>query len=604
MIEEMNHILKHRGPDDHGIYIDDNVSLGHRRLAIIDLTIAGRQPMCNEDKSIWIVFNGEIYNFMDIKVDLEKRYHQFSSNTDTEIIIHAYEEWGTRCVEKFNGMWAFAIYDKKKGLLFLSRDRFGVKPLYFCRHEKGLIFSSEIKPILQHSIRRAPNDKAVYDFLIFGFLDHMSQTFFQGIDRLMPGENMLYDLSEKTVKITKWYELSDRLASTSKLSEEEALEKVREIFGDSIRYRLISDVPVGCCLSGGIDSSSIVHVMKKNNRMADIKTFSMVFPGISLDESSFINEVVQATDVEAHSISPKIDDLLKDIRDLIITQEEPFVSMSTYGGYRVMELANKFGMKVLLDGQGSDEIFAGYFIYLKYYFFETLFNMKIRESIETGMRIKNRFQDLMLFPAMTILDAMGLSQGFLKNMWLSRKKYLKGFKKIVIANPLLDRGFDLNRALYSDLTRYSIPQLLRFEDKNSMRWSIESRMPFLDYRLVELAISLPSSYKIRKGVTKYILREAMRGLVSDRILNRKDKIGFATPDELWMKSLSFSLFMERLINSNVFGTRSYWKPGEVKRLLQEHISGKKNHEKTLWRIICVELWLEIFVDAESVGEAN
>ena len=535
----MNLALQHRGPDDQSTYIDDKVSLGHRRLAIIDLSPAGRQPKCNEDASIWIVFNGEIYNFQEIRAKLEKSGHNSSSNTDTEVIIHAYEEWGTGCVERFNGMWAFAIYDKNEGILFFSRDRFGVKPLYFCTHEKGLIFSSEIKGILQHSIKRVPNEKAIYDFLVLGFVDHLPQTFFQGIDRLMPGESMIYDLSKGTMNKFRWYDLASRLLDAGNITEEEAAKRIRAVFEDSVRYRLISDVPVGSCLSGGIDSSSIVHAMRKNSETGVIKTFSMVFPGKKQDESSFINEVVAAAKVEAHKVSPTSDDLLKDLNDLIWTQEEPFGSLSIYGQYKVMQLANRSGMKVLLDGQGSDEIFAGYFIYYKYYLFESLLHLRVGEAIETAKRMKNKLQDMVLFPAMTILSALGLSQGILQNLWLSRMKYLKGFDRIVLANPLTDRGFDLNRALYSDLTRYSIPQLLRYEDKNSMRWSIESRVPFLDYRLVELAMSLPSGYKIRKGTTKYILRKAMKGLVSDRILERKDKIGFAAPDEDWLMSPDF-----------------------------------------------------------------
>jgi asparagine synthase (glutamine-hydrolysing) len=600
LIEKMDHVLQHRGPDDQGTYIDDKITLGHRRLSIIDLSPAGRQPKCNEDESIWIVFNGEIYNFQEIRATLVNSGHQFSSNTDTEVIIHAYEEWGVDCVERFNGMWAFAVYDKKKGIIFFSRDRFGVKPLYFSQDEKGLIFSSEIKGILQHTIRRAPNDKAVYDFLALGFVDHTPDTFFMGISRLMPGESMIYDLSMGTTDKFRWYDLASKLTDAGMITEEDAAKKIREIFEDSIRYRLISDVPVGSCLSGGIDSSSIVYAMRKMNEMGKIKTFSMVFPGKKQDESSFIDEVVAATKVEAHRVSPTTVDLLRDLTDLIWTQEEPFGSLSIYGQYKVMELASKSGMKVLLDGQGSDEIFAGYFIYYKYYLFESLLSFRWEESVETGKRMKSKLRDMVLFPVMTVLSALGLSQGVLKNLWLSRMKYLKGFDGIVLANPLTDRGFDLNRALHSDLTRYSIPQLLRYEDKNSMRWSIESRVPFLDYRLVELAMSLPSSYKIRKGTTKYILRKAMDGLVSERILGRKDKIGFATPDESWMRSTDFALFMERLINSEEFWLRKYWKAEEVVRLLAEHTSGKKNHEEALWRIMSVELWLRIFIDPKSV----
>lgn len=401
LIEKMNLVLQHRGPDDQSTYIDDKVSLGHCRLAIIDLSPAGRQPKCNEDASIWIVFNGEIYNFQEIRSLLEMAGHRISSNSDTEVIIHAYEEWGTDCVERFNGMWAFAIYDKKKGTIFLSRDRFGVKPLYFCQDEKGLIFSSEIKGILQHSISRIPNDKVVYDFLILGFVDHSPDTFFQDINRLMPGESMIYDLSRGVTNKFRWYDLANRLLDAGKITEEVAAKRIRDLFEDSVRYRLISDVPVGSCLSGGIDSSAIVHAMRNLKDDGEIKTFSMVFPGKKQDESTFIDEVVAATKVEAHKVSPSTEDLLGDLYDLIRTQEEPFGSLSIYGQYKVMHLANRSGMKVLLDGQGSDEIFAGYFIYYKYYLFESLLHLRIGEAIETAKRMKSKLQDMVLFPAMT-----------------------------------------------------------------------------------------------------------------------------------------------------------------------------------------------------------
>jgi len=607
LIEKMNHSLRHRGPDDQNIYVDDNISLGHCRLSIIDLSFAGRQPKSNEDGSIWIIFNGEIYNFQEIRAILEKNGHKFSSNTDTEVIVHAYEEWGTDCVERFNGMWAFAIYDKSRNIIFFSRDRFGVKPLYFYRHEKGLVFSSEIKGLLQHNITRVPNDKAVYDFLILGFVDHLPETFFQGIDRLMPGESMIYELTRGTMKKFRWYDLDSKMMGTNKISEKEAAKKIRELFIDSVRYRLISDVPVGSCLSGGIDSSAIVYAMRKLNETIEIKTFSLIFPGKKLDESEYINEVVKATKVEGNSVCPTTEDLIRDLNDLIQTQEEPFGSMSIYGQYKVMELAHENDMKVLLDGQGSDEIFAGYFIYYKYYLFESLFHLQTKEIEKTSKAIKNKLNDLILFPVMTILSKMGLSEGPLKNVWLSRMKYLKGLDKNKLANPLKDRGFDLNRALYSDLTRYSIPQLLRYEDKNSMRWSIESRVPFLDYRLVELAMSLPSCYKIRKGTTKYILRKALKDLVSDRILGRRDKIGFATPDVDWLISPAFNEMAKEILKSNKFKSRKYWAQDEVLHLVDEHLgkdcNHRKNYSNVLWRIINVELWLRSFIDSDAIDAA-
>lgn len=602
LIQKMNLALRHRGPDDQGIYVDDAVSLGQRRLAIIDLSDAGRQPKCNEDGSIWIVYNGEIYNFQEIKEILTARGHKFSSQTDTEVIIHAYEEWGTDCVERFNGMWAFAIYDMRAECLFFSRDRFGVKPLYFSKDNKGLIFSSEIKGILQHSVKRVSYDKAVYDYLIHGFLDHLPQTFFQGIERLMPGHSMIYTLSDGRLEIFRWYDLEKELEEmdSQRATEDRAAEKVRELFMDSVRYRLISDVPVGSCLSGGIDSSAIVYAMRKLKENAEIKTFSLVFPGRKMDESSYIDDVVAETKVDGHSVSPSSDDLFRDLADLIQTQEEPFGSLSIYGQYKVMQLAHENKMKVLLDGQGSDEVFAGYLIYHKYYLFESLLHLRLGEARASAKRMSNLLQDLVLFPAMTVLSALGLSGGWIGRVWLSRMKHLKGWDGVDLANPLTERGFDLNRALMSDLLRYSIPQLLRYEDKNSMRWSIESRVPFLDFRLVEMAASLPSSCKIREGTTKYILREALLGLVSERILGRKDKIGFAAPDEDWLMSQDFVQMAQEIFSSRRFEGRRYWKSQKVMQMLDEHTGAggrkRKNHSEALWRIINVELWMRAFID--------
>lgn len=600
LIDRMNRALKHRGPDDNGVYLDDNISLGHCRLSIIDLSPAGKQPMSNEDGSMWITFNGEIYNFQDIRKTLQERGHIFRSKTDTEVVIHAYEEWGMGCLERFNGMWAFALYNKNDNTLFLSRDRFGVKPLYYFMDEKNIIFSSEIKGILEHTITVRPNDKAVYDYLVLGFVDHTHETFFSGINRLMPGECLLYDLKKRSAEIFKWYDLDKNLKIYKNMSEEYVTEQIRELLEDSVRYRLISDVPVGSCLSGGIDSSSIVYIMRELNKKGDIKAFSMVFPGKRLDESAYVDEVVRDTNVEVHKITPTPEDLLHDLMDLIRTQEEPFRSLSIYGQYKVMELAKSTGMKVLLDGQGSDEIFAGYFIYYKYYLLESLLRMHVTEVVSILNIVKFNFNDLILFPVMMILSKFGLSRSFLKNLWLGRIRYLEGLNSDSISNPLEERDFDLNRALYSDLTRYSIPQLLRYEDKNSMRWSIESRVPFLDYRLVELAMSLPSRYKIRKGITKYMLRMALKGLVSDKILERRDKIGFAIPDEDWLSSSAFVELARGIIDSEQFRSRKYWNHKEVLRLLEEHLKNpKKNYSEILWRIINTELWLRMFIDTDA-----
>ncbi|MDI9616232.1 MAG: asparagine synthase (glutamine-hydrolyzing) [Methanothrix sp.] len=596
LISKMNHAIKHRGPDDAGTYIDELVSLGHCRLSIIDLSSAGHQPMPNEDESMWIVYNGEIYNFVELRSILVSAGHKFRSKTDTEVVLHSYEEWGPYCVEKFNGMWAFAIYNKAKKELFLSRDRFGVKPLYYHISDKGLIFCSEIKGILEHDFKVHPEDSVIYDYLAFGLMDHRRETFFSGIHRLMPGENMIYDLQRKDMKLISWYNLKDRLNKiprTDFYDEETVKAKVRSLLEDSVRYRLIADVPVGSCLSGGIDSSAIVYIMKKSKINQLINTFSMVFPNHRMDESHYIREVVKDTKVNAFTVTPTTEDLIADLQDLIRTQEEPFRSLSIYGQYRVMKLANETGMKVLLDGQGADELFAGYRIYMKYYIFDSLIHMQLREAAKALQSAEETPLELMLFFSATIALKLGLTSVF-HYLWNKRLKYLKPFYKGSSVNIIKERGFSLNHALWSDLIKYSLPQLLRYEDKNSMRWSIESRVPFLDYRLVEFVSGLPANLKIRNGITKYILRRALKGLVSEMILSRKDKIGFATPDDNWLENKQFRDMVLSIIKSDKFRSRPYWRSEVIEKMIEDKHNVQKNWSELIWRVINLELWLRAY----------
>ncbi len=591
LILKMNHALSHRGPDDQCIYTDESVSLGHRRLSIIDLSPAGRQPMANEDESLWIVFNGEIYNFSEIRPELEKSGHKFKSGTDTEVIIHAYEEWGTRCVERFNGMWDFAIYDKNKNLLFLSRDRFGIKPLYYYQDEQGIIFSSEIAGILQHAVPRTPNDKIVYQYLAFGLVDHTTETFFEGIYSLGAGENLIYDLSSKAVRFERWYDLESRIENVGPLSDEDLAERVRDLFLDSVRYRMIADVPVGSCLSGGIDSSSIVCAMRRLAEDKIIKTFSLVFPGLPIDESAFIDEVTKKTEAQSHKITPSLEMLLAELEDLVRTQGEPFGSLSIYGQYKVMQLARENNMKVLLDGQGSDEIFAGYQRYYNYYLFGCLKKGRLEEFIRMFR------PDFLEFVCTTLLGRTMTTRVLLNDL-KSRKsaRFVGDFYEGDRFYPLFERRFDLNAVLREDVVKVSIPHLLRYEDRNSMRWSIESRVPFMDYRLVELALSLDYDRRINNGTTKYIFRKAMDGLVPSGILARKDKIGFATPDGIWFREPSFTSLIKEVIESEKFQLRPYWKPREVEKLFQEHMDGKKDNSGPIWRVTNTEIWLRTFID--------
>lgn len=594
LIEKMNESIKHRGPDGKGVYIDDKVSLGHVRLSILDLSSAGKQPMSNEDESVWIIYNGEVYNFLGLRKELEERGHKFKSNTDTEVVLHAYEEWGYDCIESFNGMWAFAVYDKNRDTLFLSRDRFGIKPLYYYCDGNKFIFSSEPKGILQHGINRIPNDKVIYEFLVFGLSDHSRETFFKDIYRVMPGENLIYDFSEKALKTLKWYDLKSKIGKIEQKDENKVKEEIQKLFADSIRYRLIADVPVGSCLSGGIDSSAIVCTMDKLWKNNKIKTFSLVFPGLKIDESSYIDEVVKATNIESHKISLSVRDMIEDLHDLIWTQDEPFGSLSIYGQYKVMELAYKNDTKVLLDGQGGDELFAGYTSYHRHFLFECLMNRKFDNFLKSMQYATQRKEmiKLILSSGLFFLRKLRL----LKDMGFGKPSFLKDFYSAKTSYPPFESGFNLNHVLLNDMTIYSIPNLLRYEDRNSMRWGIESRVPFLDYRFVEFVFSLPSDYKIKGGITKYIFRKMLSGVVPRRILERRDKIGFAAPDKEWFRSPEFISVVREITDSSKFKSRKYWRHEKVKEIFVEHLNGKKDHSRELWRIINTELWLRVFID--------
>lgn len=597
LIKKMNEVIRHRGPDDEGIYVDDNISLGHVRLAIIDLSSKGHQPMKYErnGREVWIVHNGEIYNFKELRKVLENRGYEFNSNTDTEVILASYVEWGFECVERFNGMWAFAIYDKSKNLLFLSRDRFGIKPLYYYYDGKNIIFSSEIKGILVHPIKRRPNDEMIFDFLYYNLLDHTEDTFFEGIKRVMPGHNAVFDLKSREFRTWKYYDLRMRIKSKK---EKPDPQKFRELFFKAVGRRLIADVPVGSCLSGGLDSSSIVCVMRKLVPEGDIKTFSLVFPELPIDESEYQRVVVNKCGVEWSKTTFTAEDTLKDLEDLIWTQEEPFSTLSVYGQYRVMKLAHEKGMKVLLDGQGSDEILAGYHYFFGYYYYELFRKLKwatlIREIINYK-RNTGSFNALKYFSGL-ILPMKVKKLILTRSSKYISKEFLSKFKDRI--NTRFQKKC-LNEALI-DAVINNLPHLLRFEDKNSMRWSIESRVPFLDPELVEFVLSTPSEAKIKKGVTKAILRKALKGIVPDMILERKDKIGFATPDKEIANSPEIREFIWNIINSESFKNRKYWDLKKVHEIYQNNKSNNIFVGEIIWKVVILELWLRKWIEGDNI----
>jgi len=590
LVKRMTRTLKHRGPNDEGWFFDKNVGLGNRRLSIIGIE-TGHQPIHNEDKTIWITQNGEIYNFQELR-EILKGKHKFYTETDTEVIIHAYEEWGEKCVTKFNGMWAFAIWDSKKKRLFLSRDRFGEKPLYYFFDGRKFVFASEIKSIFQdEKIRKNPNDKKIYEYLLYGLHDSDEDTFFEKIERLLPAHYMIVD--KKGIRIKRYWNLrvNNKFDFSSKKDEEYA-RKFYELLEDSIRLRLVSEVPIGTCLSGGLDSTTVAVIINKLLVSGGVskemvgekqKTFSAVYKDKDVDEREYIEEVAKNTGIEKNFIFPTSQNLWKEMKNLVYHQDEPFGGPSIFAQWSVMKLARK-KVTVVLDGQGGDEILAGYIPYYGIYFFN-LFQKKqfVHLSKEILLSL-----DLTL-PFVKKFFAESKHESEIKRMLNS--SFVSAFNK---RSKTKWQGNDLAKFLYSEVTQNSIPRLLRYEDKNAMAFSIEPRVPFLDYRIVEYIFSLPINQRIKNGWTKYILRNAVKGLVPEKIRKRRSKIGFAVPERKWLLELKDKIMKTFL--SDEFGQSKYFNQKEVIKKFKEFCDGKinDNYVRIFWRILILEMWIKVF----------
>jgi asparagine synthase (glutamine-hydrolysing) len=604
-IRKMMAVMVHRGPDDEGYYFDESISLGHRRLSIIDLSSAGRQPMKNSDDTIWIVYNGEVYNYLELREELIALGHTFDSKTDTEVIINAYEEWGIDCLNKFNGMFAFCIYDKNKKIFFLARDRFGIKPLYYFEHNSQFAFSSEIKGLLIFdSVSREADDHVIFDYLMFNCYDHLPQTFFKGIQRILPGHYLIYDLKDHMLENKKWYDIP--VQAQSNMDFEKGRDRFLELFIDAIRLRLRSDVEVGSCLSGGIDSSSIVCVLDKfllkKNRSRRFKTFSVVFPGTDIDETGFIENVrSRAEDVDYYSIHPAIDDLINDMEMLIKYQEEPFGATSIFAQWEVMKLASQYKMKVLLDGQGADELLAGYVFLYGYYFLELIYQFNFGHLVKELILYK-RFQLVnygLLFPFFLMVPSR--VKTLLWDIYFHHcldKTFINRYLKDSDIPLLMYQPVDLKKGLYYRM-KYGLPLLLREEDRNSMAFSIETRLPFLDYRIVEFMFSMPSHFKVKNGTTKYILREAMQGILPEPVRMRRSKFGFSTPMDEWFREEKMIKIMRGILNSKTFRARGYYHLPNLNNFFGKHIEGKVNFGQTLWKLLNLEIWRRIYIEKED-----
>jgi len=607
-LKRMGDIIRHRGPDDEGLWIDRNIGFGHRRLSIIDLSPAGHQPMSNEDKTIWITYNGEVYNYIELRPELEAKGHRFISHTDTEVILHAYEEYGEECLNKFNGMFAFCLWDSRQNKLFCARDRFGIKPFYYYFDAKMFAFASEIKALLENKgIEKRPNNQIICDYLVYGYLDHTEETFFARIKQLPPAHYLV--IKDGKLSRKRYWDLNpdEKYESSNDLKY---AQRFYELFEDSIRLRLRSDVPVGTCLSGGLDSSSIVCVV--NNLLwgqtLNIqgltpmqKTFSSCFEDKTYDEREFIQEVINKTKVEANFTFPDGKKLFDIIPEVIWHQDEPFGSTSIFAQWHVMQLARAKGVIVLLDGQGADELLAGYHGYYDFYFTDLIKTFQFKRLIQE-LDLYSKYHSYSKLSTLVRLIRPFLPyslSSYLKSIlktkissWVD-PDFVKTYQRKIVSVQKYKGCLDDH--LYQFFTNSSLPALLHYEDRNSMAFSVEARVPFLDYRLVEFIFSLPSSQKIRDGITKIVLRNAMKGILPEKVRMRMDKMGFVTPADVWFRTVAKEKILE-IFNSDSFRNRGYFNVREIKKEFDTHCRGEKDMHFTIWRWINLELWLQRFFD--------
>jgi len=594
LIKKMLSILKHRGPDDEGIYEENGITLGHRRLAILDLSEEGHQPMVLDGGRLVIVHNGEIYNYKELKKELEKKGRKFRSETDTEVILHAYDEWGEKCVKKFNGMWAFVIYDREKKVLFISRDRFGIKPLYFYKIKgKGLIFASEIKAILPYKDRWHPNDRAIFDYLLYNITDHENFTFFKGIEKFPKAHYAFFELKTNKFTFKRYWDLPER-----KNKGNVNYNEIRKLLENSVRLRLRSDVPVGSCLSGGLDSSSIVSLMHKViGNKSNISTFSAVYPGYEKNEEKYIDLLINYLKIKNMKITPTAEMLMKDLKKFLYYLEEPPRSTSSFAQFNVMRLAKTSGYKVLLDGQGSDEIFGGYSYFYGYYIYNLFKNKKIFKLLRLLLYCKKNNIKIKWINTFLFLAAPPfLKKKLIKN----RSFYISNsfYREMSSKSHTFKNIFNIYN-IYDVINMHiekKLEELLKWEDRNSMAFSIEARVPFLDYLFVEYMTSLRFENMISNCYTKYPLRKAMEGIVPKDILYRKDKIGFETPQSQWLKNDEIYAFIYKIIESSKFKNRKYWNWKDVQYMLETHLKGKKDYSFHIWKVIFLEMWMRIFID--------
>ena len=621
LLEAMTRVLAHRGPDGEGyvllspggtekaIAVSGRLSaslrtagagcavgFGHRRLAILDCSPMGHQPMSSEDGRTWITCNGEVYNYLELRAELQRLGHTFRSMTDTEVVLQAYREWGPACLDRLNGMFAFALWDGPRNRLFCARDRLGMKPFYYRASGERFAFGSEIKALLEDPMpARAPNFRMVHDFLVLGLQDHTEETFFEGIRQLRPGHCLVVE--EGRLDIRKWWDL-DLRDEGSGLSDDEAVRSFRALFDDAVRLHLRSDVPVGSCLSGGLNSSSVVCAIRRVEGTPHLKTFSSCFEEPACDERPFLHAVVAMTGADSTEVFPDGRRLFEAMPDVLWHQEEPFSSTSFLAQWAVMRAASERGVKVLLDGQGGDELLCGYPGYWGSYLADLArrreFGTLAREARAYRGTQAGMHETVLSNAARALLPAGVVSTA---HRWLKRHDAWldPGFAGRYPSDPAYARRFPtaLEDHVAAYLQTHSLPALLHHEDRNSMAFSVEARLPFLDARLVEFLTRVPARLKLRNGRSKHLLREAMAGCIPEVVRARTDKMGFVTPQDRWLRE-TLRPDLERLFSSPAFGQRGYWDAPRLRNAYRKYCEGTQAIGTSVWRWVSLELWHQRF----------
>ncbi len=585
-LRKMMQTIEHRGPDDNGVFLDDGVGLGFVRLSILDLSQAGHQPMISDNNRYVLVYNGEVYNYIELRQELEEKGYTFSSGSDTEVVLKSYQEWGKDCLHKFNGMWAFVIYDKETKEIFGARDRFGVKPFYYFKDENSFMFASEIKAIRVALDKLTINDQAVFDYLSFNRTDYGEQTFYNEIYRVPHGHCFTLNLKGE-FKLEKWYELEKHCNKKEKITPEE----YAELLTSSVKLRMRSDVPVGVCLSGGLDSSAIASIVSKKLNIKDIHSFSAVYErGQNGDESEFIEELSPFLENMKYT-KPNAKELFDNLSDFVSNLDEPVPTTSIFAQYSVMKLANKHAV-VTLDGQGADEQLAGYHYFYGFYFKELLTKLsfvKLFSEMFDYMRLHKS-----LFGIKTLAFFL-LPKRLKMNLNVKKVAYIQNdFYKNHNGNNTVVDGLYSSETLKKSLINhfeYKLEHLLKWSDLNSMRFSIESRVPFLDYRLVEQTLSLQNDSYIKKGMTKYILRESMKSILPEKIRLRYDKMGFETPEDEWFREDFFAEIINEILNNPTEKFKKYIDTEVAKEMYSKHLKRESNCSRDIWKWINLHLWL-------------